>query len=149
MVDDQPERLVEPLVRVALRQQPEVTGERLQAVDRGGAVEQPRGIEIQRLDLKRAEMLVEPGAPEDVDPVAGLEHRLLLAGSAAAHEPEMATVGARHDFQDGACLAMPAGAENDSLVAPFHARSLSPLRRRNQGSPRRVLAGARYLTKVR
>lgn len=45
-------------------------------------------------------------------------------------------MGARHHLEDGAGFAMPAGAENDSLVAPFHALSFSPVARRNQGHER-------------
>src|SRR3569832_139925 len=48
----------------------------------------------------------------------------------------MAAMGARHHLEDGAGFAMPAGAENDSLVAPFHALSFSPVARRNQGHER-------------
>jgi hypothetical protein len=84
MLDDQPERLVEPLMRVAFRQQPEMPGERLQPIDGGGAVEEARRIEVERLDLEGAEMFVEPGAPDDVDPVAGLQDGLLLARAAEA-----------------------------------------------------------------
>ena len=87
-------------------------------------------LKVERLDLKRAEMLVEPGAPETGrHAVAGLQHRLLLARTAAAHEAEMAAMRPRHHLEDGAGFAMPAGTENDAFVVPFHARSLSRLAR--------------------
>src|SRR5690606_28908464 len=98
-------------------------------------VEQPRGIQVESLDLERAQVLVEARAPQQVDAVAGLQYRLLLARAPTAHEAEMPAMRARHHLEDGAGFAMPAGAENDSLVAPFHGLSLPPLRRRNQGCP--------------
>ena len=106
---------------VAFGQQPQMRGHGLQAVDGHRAVHQPGGVHLDRLGLEGAEMLVEPGPPEQVDAVAGLQHRLLLARAAAAHQAEMAAMRARHHLEDGAGFAMLAGAENDSLVAPFHA----------------------------
>src|SRR5690606_41324976 len=88
---------------------------------------------VERLDLKGAELFVEPGAPADVGRGAGLQDGLVLARAPAAHQAEMAAMRAPHHLEDGAGFAMPAGAENDSLVAPFHALSLPPLRGRNQG----------------
>ena len=133
MLDDEAERLVEPLVRVAFGQQPQMPGKRLQAVDGGRAVEQPRRVELEGFRLERAEMFVEPRPPQNIDPVAGLQHGLLLARAPAPDEAEMPAMQPRHHLKDGAGLAMLAGAENDSLVAPFHRCSLSRLRGRNQG----------------
>ena len=133
MRDHQAERLVERAVRIALGQQSQMRGKRLQAVHGGGAVEEPGGIELDGFGLEGAEMLVEPRAPKKLDAVSGLQHGLLLARAPTPDEAEMAPVRARHDFQDGAGLAMLPGAENDSLVSPFHGQSLSRVRRRNQG----------------
>jgi hypothetical protein len=68
-------------------------------------------------------MFVETGAPDQIDAVAGLQNRLQLARSAAAHKAEVATMGARHHFQDDARFAMPALPQDDSFVAPFHCAS--------------------------
>ena len=65
-------------------------------------------------------MLVEAGPPDEIDAVAGLQHRLLLARTAAAHQAEMAAMRARHHLEDDAGFAVPAGAEDDAFVAPFH-----------------------------
>jgi alkanesulfonate monooxygenase SsuD/methylene tetrahydromethanopterin reductase-like flavin-dependent oxidoreductase (luciferase family) len=69
-----------------------VLGHGLQAVDGDGAVHQSGGIHLDRLGLKCAEMLVEPCAPQQIDAVAGLKDRLLLARAATAHEAEMAAM---------------------------------------------------------
>ncbi|MDR7031786.1 hypothetical protein J2X35_000467 [Mesorhizobium sp. BE184] len=66
-------------------------------------------------------MLIEPRAPQKVDAVSGLKHGLQFARPAAAHKAEMAAVGTRHHLQNGARLAMLSGAQDDSLVTPFHA----------------------------
>ena len=64
MVDNRTERFVEPLMRIALGQQSQMPGERLQPVDGGSAVERPpRRVQVERLDLIGAEMLVETRAP--------------------------------------------------------------------------------------
>jgi len=127
MGDHHGQRLVEAAMGVALRQQSQMRGHGLQPVDGDRAVHQPGGIHLDRLGLKDAEMLVEAGPPQQVDAVAGLQHRLLLARAAAAHQAEMAAMRARHHLENGAGFAMLAGAENDSLVAPFHFRSFSPV----------------------
>ena len=107
-------------MRVALGQQAQMGGQQLQAVDGAGAVEQASRVELQRLGLEGAQMLVEAGAPDEVDAVSRLQHRLHAARAAAAHQPEMAAVAARHHLQDGARLAMPPGAQDDAFVTPFH-----------------------------
>ena len=115
------ERLVKRGVRIALGQQAQMPGKRQQAVDGERALQQPRRVEGERLGLEHAEMLVEPGPPGQRHLVAGLQHRLLLARTAAAHQAEMAAMRARHHLEDGAGLAMLPGAEDDAFVLPFHA----------------------------
>jgi GTP-binding protein Era len=51
--------------------------------------------------------------------------RLHPAAASAAHEPQMAAMRAGHHLEDGARLAVPAGAQNDSFVTPFHDRRLA------------------------
>ena len=76
MSDHQAKRVVESGMGVALGQQPQMRGQYLEPVDGDGAVHQPGGVHLQRLGLESAEMLVEARAPDEVDAVAGLEHRL-------------------------------------------------------------------------
>ena len=125
MPDDELERFVKRPVRIALRQEPQMRGERLQPEDGDGAVEEPRRVEFQRLDLKEAEMLVQPRPPMELDPITRLQERLHPAAATAAHETKMAAMRTGHYLQDGARLTMPAGAQNDSFVAPFHDRRLA------------------------
>src|SRR5207248_11113789 len=80
-----------------------------------------------------------------VDRIARLEDGLLLARTAAPNKPEMTAMRTRHHLENGAGFAMLAGAENDSLVAPFHALSISPVGWRNQGVGFWCLTG-RHLT---
>ena len=132
MDDHHGKRFVETVMGVALGQQAQMRGHGLQSIDGDRAVHQPGGVHLDRLGLERAEMLVKARPPQQVDAIAGLQDRLLLARTAAAHEAEMAAMRARHHLENGAGFAMLAGAENDSLVAPFHVESFSPVGWRNQ-----------------
>ena len=76
MLDDDAQGLVEPGMRIAFGQQPEMRRQCLKAVYRNGAVQKPAGIECYRFGLKRAEMLVKPCAPQEIDAIARLQHRL-------------------------------------------------------------------------
>lgn len=58
MGDHHGKRLIEAAMGVALRQEPEMRGHGLQAVDGDRAVHQPRGIHLDRFGLEDAEMLV-------------------------------------------------------------------------------------------
>ncbi len=79
MLYDQPKRLKKPFMRIPFGKQAQMRGQRLQAVDRAGAIEEPGGVEFKRLRLEGAQMLIEPGPPQQVNPVANLKNRLLLA----------------------------------------------------------------------
>src|SRR5690606_1539302 len=111
-------------MRIALGQKPEMGGEQLHAVDAGGAGEKTCGVELQRLRLEDAEVLIKPRPPDEIDPVARLKKRLHATRTAAAHEAEVTAMRRRHPLQYDACLAMPAGSKDDSLVAPFHGRTI-------------------------
>ena len=59
----------------------------------------------------------------------------------------MATVGACHDLQDDARLAMPARSKNDAVISPFHGATIYLMRPEvqsgNDGFPKRNFAGAK------
>ena len=74
-------------------QKTQMRGHGLQTVDGDRAVHETRRIHLDRLGLEDAEMLVEPRPPQEIDAVAGLQHRLLLARAAAAHQAEMPAMG--------------------------------------------------------
>ncbi len=107
-------------MRIALWQKTQIRGQQLQAVNGDRAVHQTRSIHFDGFSLKRSKMFVEASVPDQVDPVSGLQNRLHLAGAATAHQTEMPAMRACHHLEDGAGFAMLAGAEYDSLVAPFH-----------------------------
>ena len=107
---------------IAFGQQPQMGREGLETEDARGAVEEARSVHFQRLDLKHAHMFVETRAPDEVDVIAGLKQGLDLARAPAPHDAEVATMGAGHDFEDGAGFPMPPRAEDDSFVAPLHGR---------------------------
>jgi hypothetical protein len=107
----------------------QMRGERLDAVDGGGGGEQPRGVELQGLHLIGAQMLVQPCAPGEFHAVSRLEHRLHALRPAAAHHAQVPAVHGRHRLDNDAGLAMPAGAEHNAFVAPFHAPVVAPLSR--------------------
>ena len=65
-------------------------------------------------------MLVEPGAPHESDRIAGLQRGAEPRRAPAAHEAEMAAVGAGHRLHDRRTLAVPAYADNEPFVAPLH-----------------------------
>ena len=116
-------------MRIALGQQAQKSGDIGEPVERHRLGHQPGRMRGQQLDLVFAEMLVEPCPPIQRDEIAGLQHRLLLAGAAAAHEAEMAAMVARHHLQDHGALAMPPDADDRALVAPFHAGRVRARRR--------------------
>src|SRR5690606_18378899 len=86
-----------------------------------GAVHEPRGIHLQRFGLEDAEMLVETCAPDEINPVPRLKDRLEPSRAPSPHQPHVPAMRSRHGLQDDAGFAMPAGTQDDSLVAPFHA----------------------------
>src|SRR6185295_16594335 len=112
-------------MRVALRQEPQETSHGLDAVEPRGAVDQPGGARGGPLDRVVAEMLVQPGPPGGMHRIPRLQHRLHPPRAPAADEAEMAAVSRGHQLDDQAGLAVTAGADDDSLVGPFHGRSLS------------------------
>ena len=79
------------------------------------------GAQIRSFDRVVAEMLVEPRPPGGGDPscpaAASARRR---EPAAAAHQAEMAAVLARHQFENGARLAVALDAEHDAFVGPFH-----------------------------
>src|SRR5208337_3421367 len=70
-----------------------------------------------------AEMLIEPGPPHEAEGVARLKRRIQPRRASAAHEAEMAAVGPGHRLHDRRMFAMPADADDEPFVTPFHALS--------------------------
>jgi hypothetical protein len=65
-------------------------------------------------------MLVQPRPPACAQRVAGLQDRLHARTETAAHQPEMAAMFARHQFDDGAGLAMVLDADHNAFIGPLH-----------------------------
>jgi hypothetical protein len=89
-------------------------------------------------------MLVEARAPDRVNRVAGLQHRLLFSRAAAMHEAEVAPVLPGHQFEDDARLAVPARAEHHAVVRPLHEGNSfwpAPTRASRPPEPRITRAG--------
>src|SRR6266436_9426419 len=84
--------------------------------------------QVKPLDGVVAEMFGEPRPPPGAHQVAGLQHGLEAGAGAATNETEMTSVFPRHQLDDRACLAMPAGAEHDTDIGPFHGRVLTTTR---------------------
>ena len=76
----------QPVVRVALGQQAQVVAEELAGVEAGAVGDEVGGAGVDQLDDEGAEMLLEPGAPGELDGVAGLQRRRELRRAAAADE---------------------------------------------------------------
>ena len=91
-VGDQAQRLVHPLVGIALGQEPDQLGEIIEPGERQRARHQAPGPQRQGLGGIGAEMLVEPRPPDEADGVAGLQHRAEPRRAPAAHEAEMAAM---------------------------------------------------------
>src|SRR5579883_3124900 len=77
-------------------------------------------------------MLVEPRAPDELQRIARLQKAMEAAGASAAHQAEMAAMGARQKLDNDRAFAVLLDAENDAFVAPFHVRP--PYPRRASGS---------------
>jgi hypothetical protein len=76
--------------------------------------------QIEALDDIIAEMFVKPRPPRGAHQIAELQHRLLASPGTAAHKTEMTPMFPRHQLNNGARLAMTAGAEHDTDVGPLH-----------------------------
>ena len=120
MVDDQRQRFEQRLVRIALGQQAHQRAEIADAGERKAAGDEPTGPQRERFHRIGAEMFVEARAPDEAETVAGLQGALQARRSAAAHQPEMASMLARHRLDDRRTLAMAPNADDDAFVAPFH-----------------------------
>ena len=107
-------------MRIALGQQPHQRGQMGDAIDRVRRGEEIRRAQAHRLHRVIAEMLVEPRPPGRAHAIAGLQHRLHARAEAAAHQPEMAAMLARHQFEDAARLPVPLDAEHDAFIGPLH-----------------------------
>ena len=73
-------------------------------------------------------MLIEAGAPDEADRIAGLERRSQPRRPSAAHEAAMAAMRARQRFDDGRPLPVPSDAEDDPRVAPLPVPPAPPYR---------------------
>ena len=65
-------------------------------------------------------MLVKPRPPDKGEGIARLQRRVEPRRSSAAHQTEVATVRSRHRLDDRGMFAMPANADDEPFVAPFH-----------------------------
>jgi hypothetical protein len=88
--------------RPAFRQQPDQRGKVHHRQERLRRREHRRGPKAKRLDGIMTEMLVEPGAPDNADAVAGLQDRPQARPGTAADETQMAAMLTRQEFGDGA-----------------------------------------------
>ena len=77
---------------------------------------QARGMKLQRLDLKCAQLFIEARTPDEVDAVARLQYGLHAPRASTAHEAEMPAMGARHHLKNGAGFAMFPRAEDRKSV---------------------------------
>src|SRR6476646_472266 len=93
------------------------------AIDRVRGAEEAAGAQPQPFNRVSAEMLVEPRPPGGADRVAGLQHGFQARAEAAAHQPEMAAMRARHQLEDGARLPVPLDAEHNAFIGPLHGTS--------------------------
>src|SRR5215469_11555768 len=84
-------------------------------------VQKTRGAQIGRFDEVKTEMLVEPRAPGRAHRVAGLQDAAQTRPRSAAHQPKMAPMRPRHQFENDTAFAVALDAEYDAFVHPFHA----------------------------
>jgi hypothetical protein len=124
-------------MRIALGQHPHQRSDIVDAGQSQRAPHQSARPERERLDGVRAQMLVEPGAPDEADRIAELERRAQPSRPPAAHEAEMTPVRTRQRFDNRGRLAVPADPNDEPLVAPFHGKP-PPLKKREDAP-----AGAR------
>ena len=83
-------------MRVAFGQQAQVIADELAEIEPGAIFDQSRSTGRQQLDDEHAKLVLEAGAPCELDGVAGLQDRGKAAGAAAADEPEMAASTGDH-----------------------------------------------------
>ena len=90
------------------------------AVHGMGGGEKSRRAQIDPFDRVIAEMIVEPRPPGGAQRVARLQDTAQAGACAAAHQPEMAPVLLRHQFENDAGLAVALDAEHDAFIDPLH-----------------------------
>ena len=66
------------------------------------------------------------GVEQRQDAAAGLQQRPHPRAGPAAHQAQMPAVRARQKLDDGGGFAMPAHAQHDAFVGPFHAVGIAP-----------------------
>lgn len=108
-------------MRIALRQEAQQSAEMADAMQREGAVDEPRRARAHRLHGEGAEMLLYARAPQRLDAIARLQHGAQRAAGAAAHQAGMAAMPARHQLQYDRGLAMALDADDEPFVPPLHA----------------------------
>src|SRR5262249_55607666 len=113
------------LVGIALRQQRTQGGEMIEPVESVRNRKVGCCAKIDPLDHIIAEMFVKPRPPRGAHQIAELQHRLLASPGAAAHKTEMTPMFPRHQLNNGARLAMTAGAEHDTHVGQLHGEGAS------------------------
>src|SRR6266702_4866609 len=70
----------------------------------------------------KPEMLIKPRPPGRAHRIAGLQNAAQARAGSAAHQPKVAAMRMRHQFENDAALAVALGAEHDAFVDPFHDR---------------------------
>ena len=87
MARDEVGGLVEPGMRIAFRQQAQQGADEIDALQRLRARHDGAGAQPDRLDREIAELFLEPGAPDGLDAIALLQHRLHLLRAATPNQP--------------------------------------------------------------
>src|SRR5262249_41638031 len=105
---------------VAFRQQTQKGAEIGKSAERQRASHQPACAEVQGLDGVGSQMLVEPGAPNDIERIARLKQTSKTRRTPPANQAEMAAVRSGQRFTDRRRLPMLLDAEDDAFVTPFH-----------------------------
>ena len=116
-------------MRVALGQEPRQSRQRPDRGERRSIVENARGVGLQKLDIKAAEMFGEARPPGDAQQIARLEQRPYAARAPSSHQSEMAAMAEGEELRDSIRLAERLGGQEDALVAPIHLQSWTQAKR--------------------
>jgi len=92
-----------------------------EAGQRQPVIEQGRRPLAHRLEAGRAELVGDPRAEAHHHLRPRLQHRLHPPGGPAGHVRRILAVPGGQELDDGAGLAMGAGAEHEGVVVEFHA----------------------------
>ena len=107
-------------MRLALGEKPRQGGKVSDPVERVRLVHKAGGAQIGGFHKIMPEMLIKPRPPGGAHGIARLQDAAQPRARAAAHQPKMAAMRPRHQFEDDAGLAVALDAKDDSFVDPFH-----------------------------